>query len=104
MRYVKKLIATSILVAAVGGLTGCVPVAPTMDDIKVQVFKEQEEKFWSLSTVSEDYTLLSVYAGQVGHAALAAYPDKPEIAEEWFTREKECREVSELQVRNKYGF
>lgn len=103
MKYVKKLIATSLLIAAVGGFTGCVHV-PTMEEIKVNVFKEQEQKFWALSTVSEDYSLLSVYAGQVGHAALAAYPDKPEIAEEWFTREEECREVSELQIRNKYGF
>lgn len=102
MRYVKKLIATSILIAAVGGFTGCVHV-PTMEEIKVKVFKEQEQKFWALSTVSEDYSLLSVYAGQVGHAALAAYPDKPEIAEEWFDREAECRKNSEFQISQKLG-
>ena len=75
MRYVKKLIATCILVAVVGGLSGCGPKVPTMEEIKVKVFKDQEQKFWSLSKFSEDFSLLSVYAGQVGHAALAAYPD-----------------------------
>ncbi len=104
MRYVTKLVAACILVAVVGGLSGCGPKVPTMEEIKVQVFKEQEKKFWSLSTVSEDYSLLSVYAGQVGHAALAAYPEKPEIAEEWFDRETECREMSEINTRLKYGF
>jgi hypothetical protein len=74
-----------------------------MEEIKVKVFKDQEQKFWSLSTVSEDYSLLSVYAGQVGHAALAAYPEKPEIAEEWFDREAQCRENARLDFQVKFG-
>ena len=104
MRYVKSLLATCILVAVVGGLSGCGPKVPTMEEIKVKVFKDQEQKFWSLSKFSEDFSLLSVYAGQVGHAALAAYPEKPEIAEEWFDREAECREMSEIDTRLTYGF
>ena len=99
----RHILSICILVAVVGGLSGCGPKVPTLEEIKVKVFEEQEKKFWSLSTVSDDYSLLGVYAGQVGHAALAAYPDKPEIAKEWFGRQAECRENAELDLRVKHG-